>query len=69
MKRILPLIVLSALLWLIIGCEKSDNNEYQCSSGDANIIGARCADGTRSSATGQGACSSHGGVDYWICED
>lgn len=28
--------------------------------------GAVCNDGTRSSATGQGACSWHGGVDYWI---
>jgi hypothetical protein len=27
--------------------------------------GAVCADGWLSSATGQGACSHHGGVDYW----
>ena len=31
--------------------------------------GAVCVDGTRSSATGSGACSSHGGVDYWIYAD
>ena len=29
-------------------------------------IGAICNDGWKSSATGQGACSHHGGVDYWI---
>lgn len=28
--------------------------------------GAMCKDGTRSSATGRGACSHHGGVSYWI---
>lgn len=27
--------------------------------------GAVCRDGTRSSATGRGACSHHGGVDHW----
>lgn len=27
--------------------------------------GAICRDGTRSSATGRGACSHHGGVDRW----
>ena len=38
-----------------------------CSKGKR--IGARCNDGTRSSATGSGACSHHGGVDYWIHEN
>lgn len=28
--------------------------------------GAVCRDGTRSSATGRGACSHHGGVSYWL---
>lgn len=28
--------------------------------------GAKCKDGTTSSATGRGACSHHGGVSYWI---
>ncbi len=27
--------------------------------------GAICRDGSRSSATGRGACSHHGGVSYW----
>lgn len=29
-------------------------------------IGAICRDGWRSSATGRGACSHHGGVSYWL---
>jgi hypothetical protein len=29
-------------------------------------IGAICSDGWRSTATGSGACSSHGGVSYWL---
>ncbi len=29
-------------------------------------VGAVCRDGSRSSATGRGACSHHGGVDYWL---
>ncbi len=28
--------------------------------------GARCSDGSSSSATGSGACSWHGGVDEWV---
>jgi len=32
-------------------------------------VGARCYDGWRSYATGSGACSHHGGVDYWIYEN
>lgn len=31
-------------------------------------IGAVCKDGTTSRATGRGACSHHGGVDYWLYE-
>ena len=31
-------------------------------------IGAVCEDGSRSTATGSGACSHHGGVDYWLYE-
>lgn len=29
-------------------------------------IGAICRDGSRSYATGRGACSHHGGVDHWL---
>ena len=31
-------------------------------------VGARCRDGSRSNATGRGACSHHGGVAYWITD-
>ncbi len=29
-------------------------------------VGAICKDGTRSTATGSGACSQHGGVSEWL---
>ena len=35
-------------------------------SGGGYRTGAVCADGSTSSATGSGACSWHGGVDYWL---
>ncbi len=42
----------------------------EVSSGDYGTpgtrIGAICNDGWRSSSTGSGTCSSHGGVDYWL---
>jgi hypothetical protein len=38
---------------------------YQ-SSGGGGRVGAICNDGWKSSATGRGACSHHGGVDYWL---
>lgn len=31
-------------------------------------VGAICRDGNRSYATGRGACSHHGGVNYWLNE-
>ncbi|MCM4171832.1 hypothetical protein DHD32_10090 [Arenibacter sp. TNZ] len=31
-------------------------------------IGSVCNDGSTSRATGRGACSHHGGVDYWLYE-
>jgi len=31
--------------------------------------GAICKDGSRSSATGRGACSHHGGVSTWLTRD
>ncbi len=32
-------------------------------------VGATCQDGSRSSATGRGACSWHGGVSHWLVRD
>lgn len=46
-------------------CAKEEE-ENPVSSGKR--IGAVCNDGTRSSATGSGACSHHGGVAYWLYE-
>ena len=43
----------------------SCNAPTQASSGSGGRTGAICNDGWRSSATGSGACSHHGGVDYW----
>lgn len=43
---------------------------YSGSKGTTNTggyrTGAICRDGWRSSATGKGACSHHGGVSYWL---
>jgi len=57
--------------------EKSRKQDYKkYSSQDRRVtkqevknsyrIGAICRDGTRSYATGRGACSWHGGVAYWL---
>lgn len=42
--------------------------EYTPASGSSSgyRTGAICRDGWRSSATGRGACSHHGGVAYWL---
>ncbi len=56
-----------------IGCETSDGSggshrpraTVAASSGGGRI-GAVCRDGWRSTATGSGACSHHGGVAYWL---
>lgn len=38
----------------------------EVTKGTNGRTGAICRDGWRSSATGRGACSHHGGVAYWI---
>lgn len=48
-----------------VACEK----DVACDANNTNRVGAVCNDGTTSNATGSGACSSHGGVDYWLCEE
>lgn len=32
-------------------------------------VGAKCNDGTITTATDSGACSDYGGLDYWLIED
>lgn len=61
MKKILPLLLVAFL----ISCSE-DDPQTVCDPGDR--IGARCKDGTSSTATGSGACSGHGGVEYWLCK-
>ena len=39
---------------------------YRAPSNSGTRYGAICMDGTRSSATGRGACSHHGGVSMWL---
>ena len=42
-------------------------NTYKAApASDGVRTGAMCNDGTTSSATGRGACSRHGGVNYWL---
>ena len=42
-------------------------NTYQTApASDGVRTGAVCNDGTTSQATGRGACSRHGGVNYWL---
>lgn len=52
-----------SLLIILLSC---DDEKGDCPPSDRT--GAKCKDGTASTATGSGACSSHGGVDYWLCK-
>ena len=40
-------------------------NSCHTTEPEGERTGAVCKDGTTTSATGSGACSHHGGVDYW----
>lgn len=55
------------LLFLFIfqnsGCKE---NESPSASTSKTRVGAICNDGTKTDATGSGACSHHGGVKEWI---
>jgi hypothetical protein len=44
------------------------NGEKEVFKWISSRVGAICRDGNRSYATGRGACSHHGGVDYWLNE-
>ena len=44
------------------------NGEKEVFNWISSRVGAICRDGNRSYATGRGACSRHGGVDYWLNE-
>lgn len=50
---------------------KDYNQKYSTKRNPENVyrVGVICRDGTRSYATGRGACSWHGGVKCWIYSD
>ncbi|MGL5888693.1 MAG: hypothetical protein ACRC3B_02340, partial [Bacteroidia bacterium] len=53
----------------LVQCNKEDTEPSgcDCQTNESCRTGAVCNDGSNSSSTGTGACSQHGGVDYWIC--
>lgn len=60
--------VVAAYLALNAGSDDnkdSDDGCDKCSHDDPQRTGASCHDGSDSTATSHGACSSHGGVDTW----
>jgi hypothetical protein len=61
-KLIFNFIILCFLFLSSITCKE----ESDPVSSTRERIGAICNDGTTSTATGSGACSSHGGVKEWI---
>lgn len=63
MKKLLYILALCLMSVSFTKCEKA----VECDGINTKRIGAVCKDGTRSNATGSGACSNHGGVNYWLC--
>lgn len=57
------LIFISILFFFVSMLVTWETGNYGSSG---NRVGAVCNDGTRSSSTGSGTCSWHGGVNYWI---
>jgi len=57
MKAIL---ILCIIFTTLNSCTKEDINPEKIK------IGAICRDGTKTSSTGSGTCSYHGGVKEWI---
>jgi hypothetical protein len=55
------------MITCITQCETPEDDGVKCDNQSTNRIGAICNDGSRSGATGSGACSHHGGVNYWLC--
>lgn len=58
---------------IIFSCAKDDSSSSQsagndCQNDQSKRRGALCKDGTMSTATGQGACSGHVGVERWLCK-
>jgi hypothetical protein len=65
---ILLILFLTIPLIYLNGYSNSYSNDYP-QKYDIYRVGCGCCDGTKSKATGRGACSHHGGVKYWIYYD
>lgn len=69
MKRL----ILFVSIAVMASCSSTDpepdplQTAVACDGSHSVRVGAQCVDGTKSSATGSGACSGHGGVNYWLC--
>jgi hypothetical protein len=71
MKRFLLDIGQGCLIWIVILIVATLAIGWFVNTGGGSYspgqrTGAVCRDGWRSSSTGSGTCSHHGGVDYWI---
>jgi hypothetical protein len=53
--------------FFLSNCKKDDSPTASGDCPASQRTGAICNDGTTTTATGSGACSSHGGVRSWIC--
>lgn len=67
-KKYKYLITIATFLFgaFIIGMSASTSEINVTTTNHGYRVGAVCYDGWRSSSTGSGTCSSHGGVKYWI---
>ncbi len=81
MKRVLTLWLAAVLICPAIGFtaapvaqkksstkKATDKKDSSKKNATGKRTGAKCKDGTTSTATGSGACSHHGGVKEWITE-
>jgi hypothetical protein len=62
-------ILVLALTGINVACSDDELGGVPCDSIHTTRIGAKCNDGSTSRSTGQGTCSHHDGVNYWICKD
>jgi hypothetical protein len=66
----MPILLLAALLLLSCNSTEPDPEPAYSSctvDGACARVGATCKDGSWSTATAQGTCSHHGGVECWRC--
>lgn len=72
MKKLIILLAFFFFLTSNFSCSKkceSSGVSHECDNNDTQKVGCMCNDGTQSTATGSGACSGHGGVKHWLCDD